>query len=405
MLKTASRRCRWSGSAARALAVASPTDGVATISFSSSGQVQCNASGACPSSAITEIRPPKSAGAALSACPSIEEAAASSSRSDSGCATFSKIRRPATVAAALLPSPAAIGIPLSTSTCTVGVLMPVRSAMRWNARSSALCPFTGGELRATTSRVPPSSRTSTIRARRYICTATPRVSNPPPRFATEPGTVTSPGRTAPAALPRAVFPTAEPEVVLSDTKQKRYHGFPPTPFTLDPVAKAPFSIGIIQDRADQDAAANLARGTRLIREAAARGAQIICLKELFNAPYFCKAQHADRFDLAEPIPGPTTDALQKLARELAVVLVVPLFERQGPGVYRNSAAVIDADGSLMGVYRKMHIPDDPLFYEKYYFTPGDGGFMVWKTRYATIGVLICWDQWFPEAARITALMG
>ena len=138
------------------------------------------------------------------------------------------------------------------------------------------------------------------------------------------------------------------------------------------MADAPFSIGIIQDRADSDASANLARGTRLIREAAGRGAQIICLKELFNAPYFCKAQHADRFDLAEPIPGPTTDALQKLAKELAVVLVVPLFERQGPGVYRNSAAVIDADGSLLGVYRKMHIPDDPLFYEKYYFTPGDG---------------------------------
>ena len=181
---------------------------------------------------------------------------------------------------------------------------------------------------------------------------------------------------------------------------------------------SPFSIGIIQNRADQDPAANLARATRLIREAAARGAQIICLKELFNAPYFCKAQHADRFDLAEPIPGPTTDALQTLAKELAVVLVVPLFERQGPGVYRNSAAVIDADGSLMGVYRKMHIPDDPLFYEKYYFTPGDGpspagsplspeasGFKVWKTRYATIGVLICWDQWFPEAARITSLHG
>ena len=174
------------------------------------------------------------------------------------------------------------------------------------------------------------------------------------------------------------------------------------------MADAPFSIGIIQDRADSDASANLARATRLIREAAGRGAQIICLKELFNAPYFCKAQHADRFDLAEPIPGPTTDALQKLAQELAVVLIVPLFERQGPGVYRNSAAVIDADGSLLGVYRKMHIPDDPLFYEKYYFTPGDGpsptgapggagagGFKVWKTRYATIGVLICWDQWYP----------
>jgi len=171
------------------------------------------------------------------------------------------------------------------------------------------------------------------------------------------------------------------------------------------VADSPFSIGIIQDRADSDAAANLARATRLIREAAGRGAQIICLKELFNAPYFCKVQHAERFDLAEPIPGGTTEALQKLARELAVVLVVPLFERQAAGVYRNSAAVIDADGSLLGVYRKMHIPDDPLFYEKYYFAPGDGGFMVWKTRYATIGVLICWDQWFPEAARITALMG
>ena len=167
-----------------------------------------------------------------------------------------------------------------------------------------------------------------------------------------------------------------------------------------------------------DPAANLARAERLVRDAAARGAQIICLKELFNSPYFCKSQQADRFDLAEPIPGPTTDAMQKLARELAVVLIVPLFERQAAGVYRNSAAVIDADGSLLGVYRKMHIPDDPLFNEKYYFTPGDGhldyhgerpgeanGFKVWKTRYATIGVLICWDQWYPEAARITTLLG
>jgi N-carbamoylputrescine amidase len=135
-----------------------------------------------------------------------------------------------------------------------------------------------------------------------------------------------------------------------------------------------------------------------------RGAQIVCLKELFNAPYFCKAEDSRRFDLAEPIPGPTTTRMQTLARELAVVLVVPLFERQAPGLYRNSAAVIDADGSLLGVYRKMHIPDDPLFYEKYYFTPGDA-FQVWKTRYATIGVLICWDQWYPEAARITSLLG
>jgi N-carbamoylputrescine amidase len=177
-----------------------------------------------------------------------------------------------------------------------------------------------------------------------------------------------------------------------------------------------FTIGIIQDHATDDRIANIRRAERLIRSAARQGAQIICLKELFNGPYFCKAQHADRFDLAEPIPGPTTDVMQDLARELAVVLIVPIFERQAAGIYRNTAAVIDADGSLMGVYRKMHIPDDPLFHEKYYFTPGDSpeeaggtdqaaGFKVWRTRYATIGVLICWDQWYPEAARITSLMG
>lgn len=182
--------------------------------------------------------------------------------------------------------------------------------------------------------------------------------------------------------------------------------------------EAPFTVGLVQDHATADVAANVARAERLIREAAARGAQIVCLKELFNSLYFCKAQQCDRFDLAESIPGQTTDIMQRLARELEIVLIVPLFERQAPGLYRNSAAVIDADGSLLGVYRKMHIPDDPLFHEKYYFTPGDGrldyhgetlkeanGFRVWKTRYATIGVLICWDQWYPEAARITALLG
>jgi N-carbamoylputrescine amidase len=168
----------------------------------------------------------------------------------------------------------------------------------------------------------------------------------------------------------------------------------------------PFVIGLVQDHATADMAANLARAERLVRASAAKGAQIICLKELFNAPYFCKSQQFDRFDLAEPIPGPVTAAMQRLAREIAVVIIVPMFERQGPGVYRNSAAVIDADGTLLGVYRKMHIPDDPLFNEKYYFTPGDEpGFKVWKTRYATIGVLICWDQWYPEAARITSLLG
>jgi N-carbamoylputrescine amidase len=168
----------------------------------------------------------------------------------------------------------------------------------------------------------------------------------------------------------------------------------------------PFTIGLIQDHATNDTAANIARAERLVREAAHRGAQVICLKELFDAPYFCKSQQSDRFDLAESIPGPTTASMQRLAQELAVAIVVPLFERQAAGIYRNSAAVIDADGTLLGAYRKMHIPDDPLFNEKYYFTPGDeAGFAVWKTRYATIGVLICWDQWYPEAARITSLMG
>ncbi len=167
-----------------------------------------------------------------------------------------------------------------------------------------------------------------------------------------------------------------------------------------------FTIGVVQDHADVDAQGNLRRAEGLVREAARRGAQIVCLKELFNAPYFCKSQQSDRFDLAEPIPGPTTEAMQAIARELAVVIVVPMFERQTAGIYRNSAAIIDADGSLLGVYRKMHIPDDPLFHEKYYFTPGEAtGFKVWKTRYATISVLICWDQWYPEAARIASLMG
>ncbi|HEY0723424.1 MAG TPA: carbon-nitrogen hydrolase, partial [Pyrinomonadaceae bacterium] len=188
-------------------------------------------------------------------------------------------------------------------------------------------------------------------------------------------------------------------VVLSDTKQKRYH------VTLGVVSNSVFSVGIIQDRAGTDRAANVARADVHIREAARRGAQIICLKELFNCQYFCKAEHSDRFDLAESIPGPTTDRMQILAKDLGVVLVVPIFERQAAGVYRNSAAVIDADGSLLGVYRKMHIPDDPLYYEKFYFTPGDLGFQTHDTAYGKIGTLVCWDQWFPEAARLTALGG
>ena len=180
-----------------------------------------------------------------------------------------------------------------------------------------------------------------------------------------------------------------------------------------------FTVGLIQEAVTSDAARNVARATERIREAAGRGAQIVCLQELFNAPYFCKSQKAERFDLAEPITGPTIIHMQKLAKELELVIVVPIFERQAAGVYRNTAAVIDADGTVLGAYRKMHIPDDPLFNEKYYFTPGDshadsagngdhkgaGGFRVWKTRYADIGVLICWDQWYPEAARITSLLG
>jgi N-carbamoylputrescine amidase len=178
----------------------------------------------------------------------------------------------------------------------------------------------------------------------------------------------------------------------------------------------PFKIGLIQRAVGPDKDATVAAHERAIREAARRGAQIICLQELFDAPYFCKATDAERFDLAEPIPGPTVERMQRLAKELAVVLIVPMFERRAAGVYHNSAAVVDAGGSLLGIYRKMHIPDDPLYHEKYYFTPGEiyqhgtdgdpgAGFRAFDTAYGRIGVLICWDQWYPEAARITALMG
>ena len=179
-------------------------------------------------------------------------------------------------------------------------------------------------------------------------------------------------------------------------------------------SRPPVTVGLIQDAVPGNAAQALDATIAQVRLAATRGARIICLKELFNAPYFCKSLKQEYFDLAESVPGATTDALGALARELEVVLIVPLYEKEGPGIYRNSAAVIDADGALLGVYRKMHIPHDPMFEEKYYFAPGDAvtdvggtaaGFKVWKTRYATIGVLICWDQWFPEAARITSLLG
>ena len=154
-----------------------------------------------------------------------------------------------------------------------------------------------------------------------------------------------------------------------------------------------------------DPAENLAKAEWRIREAAGNGAQIICVEELFRSQYFCREERAELFDLAEPIPGPTTESFGRLARELKVVLIGSVFERRTAGVYHNTAAVIDADGSLRGLYRKMHIPDDPLYFEKYYFTPGDLGFRCFDTRYARVAPLVCWDQWYPEAARLAALGG
>src|SRR6266849_2896886 len=166
-----------------------------------------------------------------------------------------------------------------------------------------------------------------------------------------------------------------------------------------------FTIGLIQMSCSTDPVENFAKAEARIREAAGRGAQIICLQELFRSQYFCREENADLFALAEPIPGPSTEALSGLARSLSVVIIGSLFERRAAGVFHNTAVVLDADGSLVGKYRKMHIPDDPLYYEKFYFTPGDLGFRAWQTRYAKIGVLICWDQWYPEAARLTAMQG
>lgn len=166
-------------------------------------------------------------------------------------------------------------------------------------------------------------------------------------------------------------------------------------------------LGLIQTYADKMPKDNLYRHMNLIREASEKGAQIICLQELFNTLYFCNKQDEQFFDWAEPLDGDITSSLSSLAKELEVVIIAPFFERRAPGVYHNSLIVLDADGSLLGCYRKMHIPDDPGFSEKYYFTPGDEepGFKVFETRYAKIGTLICWDQWYPEAARITALKG
>ena len=166
-----------------------------------------------------------------------------------------------------------------------------------------------------------------------------------------------------------------------------------------------FSIGLVQMAVSTAVARNHRAAEDGVRDAAARGAQIICLQELFATQYFCQTEDAAGFDLAEPVPGPSTERFAALAAELEVVLVVPVFERRTAGLYHNSAVVIDASGELLGIYRKTHIPDDPRYFEKFYFTPGDLGYRVFETRFARIGVLICWDQWYPEAARLTALKG
>jgi N-carbamoylputrescine amidase len=166
-----------------------------------------------------------------------------------------------------------------------------------------------------------------------------------------------------------------------------------------------FTIGLVQMHSTSVPEENLAHAIEKIREASRRGAEIICMDELFRGEYFCRTEDPDLFNLAEPIPGPATDSLAKIAKECQVVLVVSLFERRAAGVYHNTCAVLDADGSLLGKYRKMHIPDDPLYYEKFYFTPGDLGFPNFDTAYGRIGVQICWDQWYPEGSRLTALQG
>lgn len=164
-------------------------------------------------------------------------------------------------------------------------------------------------------------------------------------------------------------------------------------------------LALVQTAASEDPAVNLDKAVRCIEEAASRGAQIICLQELFRSVYFCRSEDDGFFDLAESIPGPSTEKMALLAQKHGVVVIASLFEKRAAGVYHNTAVVLDADGSMAGRYRKMHIPDDPGFYEKYYFSPGDLGFRVFETRFGKIAVLICWDQWFPEAARIAALKG
>jgi N-carbamoylputrescine amidase len=165
------------------------------------------------------------------------------------------------------------------------------------------------------------------------------------------------------------------------------------------------TLGLLQHACTADPAANLKKTLALATQAAKRGAKIICTQELFRSQYFCQSEDHANFSLAEPIPGPSTKVFQQFAKKHRVVVVASLFEKRSAGLYHNTAVIIDADGKLLGIYRKMHIPDDPGYYEKFYFTPGDTGFRAWQTKYGKIGVLICWDQWYPEAARLTALQG
>lgn len=171
------------------------------------------------------------------------------------------------------------------------------------------------------------------------------------------------------------------------------------------MSKRTIKVGMVQTSCSSDLSDNMAKAIAGIREAAAKGAQIVCLQELFGSLYFCDVEDHDNFKLAESIPGPSTHTFSSLAKELGVVIVASLFEKRAEGLYHNTTAVLDADGTYLGKYRKMHIPDDPGYYEKFYFTPGDMGYKVFKTKVGTIGILICWDQWYPEAARITSLMG
>jgi N-carbamoylputrescine amidase len=176
-------------------------------------------------------------------------------------------------------------------------------------------------------------------------------------------------------------------------------------FSKEECLPGKFRIGLIQMSATPEPAENLLDAIRQVHAAAAKGAQIVCLPELFQTQYFCQREDASLFDLAEPIPGPATEKLAQAAKELKIVVIGSLFERRAPGVYHNTAVLIDGDGTIRGIYRKMHIPDDPLYYEKYYFTPGDLGFKAFDTQVGRVGTLVCWDQWYPEGARLTALQG